>query len=36
MSAFQGGMLLTQATGDIGPLRDALAGALAAVRAAAA
>jgi TetR/AcrR family transcriptional regulator, transcriptional repressor for nem operon len=29
MAAFQGGMLLTQATEDVGPLRDALDGALA-------
>jgi AcrR family transcriptional regulator len=35
MSAFQGGMLLTQASRDIGPLRDALHSALTAVRAAA-
>jgi TetR/AcrR family transcriptional repressor of nem operon len=36
MAAFQGGMLLTQATGDIAPLRDALQHAVNTVRAAAA
>ena len=36
MAAFQGGMLLTQATGDIAPLRDALRQAVDTVRAAAA
>ena len=36
MAAFQGGMLLAQATQDIAPLRDALRHAVDTVRAAAA